>query len=168
MRLRKFIKSIFLIIQKFQFMIILNANWIDLIKFVCIIIDAVYILFIINYFNRFVWANAFKDHITIEIIYILRDVIASIFEWSIKFYSNNESHFVNNNVKTLLQIYNVNQFTKLINYLAFTNFLKRGVQEMLALINKKCIKKKITNLWGLFIKNNVLIINTKAIRVYEY
>ena len=58
---------------------------------------------------------------------MLRDVIASIFEWSTKFYSNNESHFVNNNVKTLLQVYGVNQFTELINYSTFTSFLKREI-----------------------------------------
>ena len=168
LRMRKPIKSVPLTIQGFQPMTMLGADWLGPIKPKCTATGALYVLLVVDYFSRFIWAQAFKDHTALEVIYMLRDVIAPIFGWPKGFYSDNGSHFVNYDVEALLQEHGVSQFTVPISHPASTGLLERAVQEMLAMISKKCIQRGTTNSWGLFIRDNVLEMNTKATRIHGY
>lgn len=125
-----------------------GADWLGPIKPICTATGALYVLLVVDYVSRFVWAYAFKDHMALEVVYMLRDVIAPIFGWPKGFYSDNGSHFVNHDVEALLQEHGVSQFTRPISHPASTGLLERAIQEMLGMISKKCIDRGTTNSWG--------------------
>ena len=60
------------------------------------------------------------------------------------------------------------QAIHLISHPASTGLLERAVQEMLALISKKCIQRGTTNSSSLFIRDNVLEMNTKTTRIHGF
>ena len=55
-----------------------------------------------------------------------------------------------------------------ISHPASTGLLERTVQEMLALISKRCIQRGTTNSWSLFMRDNVLELNTKTTRIHRF
>ena len=61
----------------------------------------------------------------------------------------------------------MSQFTGPIGHPASTGLLERAIQEMLAPISKKCIQRRTPSSWSLFIRDNVLEMNTKSTRIHE-
>ena len=167
-RLKKSIRDEFLSIKKFNLMIILKMNWLKSIISTCSIIETKFILLVIDYFTRFLWAKTYRHHEVFEIIDMLRDVITSIFEWMRNLYSNNDSHFVNHDVKTMLKEHEMSHFINLINDSFSIELLKRTMQTLLSMLNKKCIKRESTNSWFLMLRNYVFILNTNHIKIHNY
>ena len=99
---------------------------------------------------------------------LFRKHIVSIFDWLKKVYMNNESHFVNYDVICLMKQHEMNHFTDSINHFKSTNFLKRMMQELLSMINKKCIERQSINSWSLIIQDHILIMNIKIIKIHDY
>ena len=74
------------------------------------------------------FSHSTPDHIALEVIYMLRDVIAPIFGWPKGWYTDNASHFVNHNVEAVLQEHGVSHFTGPISHPASTGLLERAVR----------------------------------------
>ena len=100
-------------------------NWLKFITFICIVTKASYVLLTMNYFIRFMWAKTYQYHETFETINLFRKHIVSIFDWSKRMYTNNESHFVNYDVTCLMKQHEMNYFTDLINHFKSTDFLEQ-------------------------------------------
>ena len=143
-------------------------NWLKFITFIYIIIKTSYVLLTINYFIRFVWIKVYQYHETFETMILFRKHIISVFDWSKKVYTNNESHFVNYDVIYLMKQHEVSHFIDSINHFESTDFLKWMMQKLLLMINKKCIEWQSTNSWSLMIRDHVLIMNIKIIKIYDY
>ena len=79
-----------------------------------------------------------------------------------------QTDVINHDVQAVLEEHGASHFISPISHPASTRLLKRAVQEMFALISKKCIERGTTNFWGLFIRDNVLEMNTKTTRVHGY
>lgn len=167
-RLRKPIKAIPLTIQWFEPMAMLGVDWLGPITPSCTATGSKYVIVVVDYFSRFTWAGAYQDHTALETIHMFRDVIAPIFGWMRNLYSDNGSHFVNHDFDSLLIQHGVSHYTGPISHPSSTGLLERAVQEMLALISKKCIERGTTNSWGLFIRDNVLDVNTKGTTIHGY
>ena len=146
----------------------INMNWLNFISFVCSIIEYVYILLVINFFVKFVWAKEYQFHKTFEIMNILKNVITFIIDWSKKIYTNNDFHFVNNDVIIVLKSHEINHFTKSINHSFSTKLLKRTMQKLLFMLIKKCIERDTINSWKLFLRDYVLVMNIKTIKIHNY
>ena len=167
-RLKKSIRDEFLSIRKFNSMIMLKMNWLESIISTCSIIEAKFILLVIDYFTRFFWAKTYRYHETFEIIDMLRDVITSIFEWMSDLYSNNDSYFVNHDVKVVLKEHEMSHFTDSISHSSSIDLLKRAMQALLSMFNKRCIERETTNSWFLMLRDYVLILNTNYIKIHNY
>ena len=126
-RLRRSIQSEFLIIQKFSFMMMIDMNWLRSIQFVCTTIEALYVLLMMNYFNRFVWAKVYKNHTILKIMNMFWEHITSVFKWMADFYIDNGSHFVNYDMNLLLIEHEMSHFIDLVNHLNSTGLLERAI-----------------------------------------
>ena len=167
-KLKKPIKSDAFVIQKFNFMTMIDMNFMKSIFSACIATEVIYILLMMNYFTKFVWVKAYLTTKNETIINMLRDHIVLMFDWSKSVYSDNESYFVNNNVHAIYLEHEINQFTKSMSLSLFIELLKRTIQMLLILITKSCVNRKTINSWSLKVRNYVLIINIKAIKIHEY
>ena len=134
-------------------MIMLKMNWLKSIISTCSTIEVKFILLVIDYFTRFLWAKAYRYHEAFEIIDMLRDVITSIFEWMSDLYSNNDSHFVNHDVRIVLKKHEMLHFTNSINHSSSIDLLKRAMQTLLSMLNKRCIERKTINSWFLMLRD---------------
>ena len=167
-RLTKSIRNESLLIKKFNSMIMLEMNWLKSIISTCSIIEVKFILLVIDYFTRFLWAKTYRYHEIFEMIDMLRDVIISIFEWMNNLYSNNDSHFVNHNVRIVLEEHEMSHFTDSISHSFSIDLLKRAMQTLLSMLSKKCIERETVNSWFLMLRNYVLILNTNYIKIHSY
>jgi len=68
MKTYKFIKVNVQSIQIFEFMTMIEMNWLKFITFIDLRIEAVYILLIVDYFSRFVWAKVYQFHTATKIV----------------------------------------------------------------------------------------------------
>lgn len=79
-------------------MTMLEIDLIDPITPMCLIIGVMYILIIVDYFIRFVWAKSYLKHTFDMIIDIYNNHIFLILRYNKAVYSDNGSYFINQKV----------------------------------------------------------------------
>ena len=57
----------------------LRADWLGLISPVCTVTGAAYVLLIVDYFSRFIWAKVYQSYTAYETINMLREYIAALY-----------------------------------------------------------------------------------------
>ena len=144
-RLKKPITSAPLTVQSFGPMKMLRADWLGPISPICTATGAAYVLLVVDFFSRFVWARAYQQHTSYKTIDLIREHITPVFRWPEGLYTDNGSHFVNHNLKAVLLEHGVSYFTGPISHPSSTGLLERTVQEILAQLSKKYIKRGTTN-----------------------
>ena len=60
-------------------------------------------------------------------------------------YSNNDSHFVNHDVRAVLEEHEMSHFTSSISHSFSTDLLKRAMQALFSMLSKRCIERETTN-----------------------
>jgi len=70
--------------------------------------------------------------------------IALIFEMLVTVYSDNDSHFVNKDVRELFREHEVVHYIDSITSSSFTELLERAVQEMIEYLRIRSMKKEKT------------------------
>ena len=134
----------------------------------CSVTGARYMLLVIDYFIRFVWAKAYADATNVEVIDMYENHISPIFGWPRGVYSDNGSHFVNQYVEALFSTHGVSHFTGPISHPSSTGMLERAVMEMLSIIAKKCLLRRSNSAWSLDVRENVLDMITKGTKIHGY
>lgn len=167
-RSKRPIKTSVQAIQHFAPLSMLGMDWIGPISPPCSITGAVYILLVMDYFSRFAWAKAYIQHTAVEVIDMYENHITPVFGWPIGVYSDNGSHFVNGDVNNMFTHHGVSHFTGPISHPSSTGLLERGVQEMMTFISKKCIDRRAHSGWSLMVREGVLEMNTKGVRIHGY
>ena len=167
-RLKKPIKSDAFVIQGFSPMTMIGMDFMGPISPACTATGAIYILLVVDYFTRFIWAKAYLHARGDAVIDMLRDHIAPVFGWPKGAYSDNGSHFVNDDVHAIYLEHGVSQFTGPVSSPSSTGLLERAVQMLLTLIAKSCVDRGTTNSWSLGVRDHVLTINTKATKIHGY
>ncbi len=155
-------------IQIFELMTMMRMNWLRSVTFADLEIEVVYILLIVNYFSRFIWAKIYQFHTATKVVDMFQNHIVLIFEMFITVYSDNDSHFVNKDVRELFREHEVVHYTRLIISSSFIELLKRAIQEMIEYLRTKSVKKKNIFIWNADVKDEIFFMNTKSIRIHEY
>lgn len=78
---------------------ILGMDQVDLIIPICLITGVVYILLVINYFIRFIWAKSYLKYMTGRVIDIYKNHILPIFDHSKAVQLDNGFYFINQKVQ---------------------------------------------------------------------
>ena len=146
----------------------LGMDWVGPITPRYSLTGAAYILLVINYFSRFAWAKAYVHHTLVEVVDIWENHISPIFGWPTGIYSDNGSHFVNELVSAIFVRHGVSHFTGPISHPSSTELLERGVQEIINFLNKRYIERNDNQGWSLMIREYILAMNTKAVRIHGY
>jgi hypothetical protein len=81
-RLKKPIRSVPLTIQSFKSMTMLGADWLGPISLICTATGSAYVLLVVDFFSRFVWAKAYMQHTAYETIDMIREYIAPESYWT--------------------------------------------------------------------------------------
>ena len=155
-------------IQIFEPMTMIEMNWLKPVIFVDLRIEAVYVLLIVDYFSRFVWAKVYQFHTATKIVNMFSNHIVSIFEMSATVYSDNDSHFVNKDVRELFREHEVVHYIDSIISSSFTELLEWAVQEMIEYLRIRSVKKENTFIWDADVKDKTFFMNTKSVRIHEY
>ena len=121
-----------------------------------------------DYFSRFAWARAYTQHTAVKAVDTFENHITPIFGWPRGIYSDNGSHFVNGDLERMFMEHGVSHFTGPISHLSSIGLLERGVQELMTFISKKCIKRQSNAGWSLFVREGILEMNTKGVRIRGY
>jgi hypothetical protein len=152
----------------FEFMFIIELNFLSFIKSSCTITDCKYVLLEVNYFSRFIWVKSYVCCFMIESADIMNNLITSIFEWLRALYSNNEKHFIEYEFEKLLKARKVVHFTASVTHSSFVNLIERMMQLMIEDIKKRCIQRDYSKTWTLNVIDETIIINIKKIRVHDH
>ena len=168
LRMKKPIKIGTQSIQEFKPMSMVGMDWIGPITPACTATGAKYVLLVVDYFTRFVWGKAYREHTSAEVVDMYENTIAPIFGWPEGVYSDNGSHFVNELVRTMFASHGTKHFTGPVSHPSSTGLLERTVQETMSWSAKKCIERGNTDSWSLSLRECFLYLNTKAVRIHGY
>lgn len=152
----------------FESMSMIELNFLDLIKPACAMIECRYILLRVDYFSRFVWARLYVHCTMTESTDLMINLIASIFEWSRAIYSDNDRHFVKYEFEQLLKSRRVSHFTTSVTHSSSIGLIERMIQLMIEDIKKRCVQRDNSDAWALNVTDEVIVINTRKIRVHEH
>jgi len=104
----------------------IGMDWLGFIFFACTVTGSIYVLIIVDYFSRFVWAKPYRDYTRVETIDMYETHLAPIFGYPETAYSDNGSYFVNGDVQRLFKEYGVVRFTGPISHPSSTGLRGRG------------------------------------------
>ena len=167
-RLKKPIQAEPFVIQRFEPMSMIGMDFLGPISPRCPVTFAIYVLLVVDYFTRFVWAKAYQTGTKEDVADMLQNHITPVFGWPQGVYSDNGSHFKNDLLKGIYAEHGVSQFVGPTSHPSSTGLLERAVQQMLSLISKSCVDRGTVNGWGLGIRDHVLTMNTSATRIHGY
>lgn len=127
-----------------------------------------YILLVVDYFIRFVQAKGYLKYIADEVFDIYKNHIFPIFGHSKTIYSDNGSHFINQNIYNYFQKRGFMHFMKQVSHPLSTRLLKQAVKSMMAYLRGKCIERASIERWLLDIRESVLFANIKSQKIHGY
>ena len=168
LRSKKPIKADKQAILKFAPMDMLGMDWLGPISPACTATGCKYILIVVDYFTRFVWAKAYVEHEGKETVHMYEHHICPIFGFPRSVYSDNGSHFVNQWVERLFREHGVTHYTGPISHPSSTGLMERAVQAMQSFLRARCLEREEPGAWSLDVRDGVLYINTKTIRIHGY
>ena len=134
----------------------------------CVVTGLKYILMIVDYFSRFLFARPLEDatmHSTMEVIL---NHVTPITGWPRSVYSDNGSHFTGKDIKDMFERFGVTHFSAAISHPSAVGLAERYVQMLTGRIRLKCIDRKSSSYWGLLVREAVMDINTRCIWIHGY
>lgn len=96
--------------------------------------------------------------------YPFLDHVAPVFSWPEGLHTENGSHFVNNDMQTVLRDHGVSHFTGPISHPGSTGLFERTVLKLLDQISKSCIDRGTTNSYSLSVRDIMLEMSQPLIR----
>ena len=128
----------------------------------------VYILIVIDYFSRFLWAFGVKRADQRSTMQVLLDHVFPTVGWPVTVYSDNGSHFTGNTISQMWKDHGVLHFASAISHPQSVGLSERYVQMLMGRIRLACLSLGSSRYWSREIRNAVLAINTRCIRIHGY
>ena len=98
----------------------------------------------------------------------LLNYVTPIVGWPCSIYSDNGSHFTGKEVQEMFIKFGVTHFSAAISHPSAVGLAGRYVQMLTGRIRLRCMNNKTPNFWGLLVREAVIDINTRCIRVHGY
>lgn len=155
-------------IQVSEPMKIKGMDWLGPITPACSITGHKYVLIMVDYFSRFVWARSYEDQTRFEAVDMYKYHLSPIFGHPKGVYSVNGSHVVNEKVQKYFQDQGIAHHTRPVSHPSSTRLLERTVQSMLSHLRTRCIEKRSVERWSLLVRERVFFLNTKHQRVHGF
>ena len=88
--------------------------------------------------------------------------------WPRSIYSDNGTHFTGGEIQTMFRNFGVTHFHAAISHPSSVGLAERYVQMTVGRLRLKCIDCKDASHWGLLVRDAILDINTRCIRIHGY
>ena len=134
----------------------------------CEVTGSKYILIIVDYFSRFLFARPVLDATMQSTMDTILNHITPIVGWPRSIYSDNGSHFTGKDIQEMFEKFGVTHFPAAISHPSAVGLAERYVQMLTGRIRLRCIDNKTPNFWGLLVREAVIDINTRCVRVHGY
>jgi hypothetical protein len=125
-----------------------------------------YILVVIDYFTRFVFARPVLEATGETTNGMMEDHIAPVFGWPKVVYTDNGGHFVGQKVRTLLRSKGVVQLSAPITHPSSVGLAERYVNMVMGRIRLYCIARGGDPAWSLHVQQAVIDINTRLVKIH--
>ena len=168
LRAKKPIQAEVQAIQKFEPLSMIGMDWLGPISPPCELTKAQYVLVMVDYFSRFVWAKAYVLHRGVEVCDMFENHLSPIFGYPKSVYSDNGSHFVNDELRRVFIDHGVTHFTGPITHPSSTGLLERAVQGIQSYLRTKALERMKIGAWSLDVRDAAFFQNTKTIRLHGY
>ena len=99
---------------------------------------------------------------------VILNHVVRITGWPRSIYSDNGSHFTGKEIQDMLAKFGVTHFAAAISHLSAVGLAERYVQMLTGRIRLRCLDSKTSAFWGLHVRDAVLDIYTRCIRIYGY
>ena len=134
----------------------------------CEATGATYILLVVDYFSRFVFGAALGKADQQSTMRFFVDKVVPIVGWPKSVYTDNGSHFTGSAIRKMWEDHRVMQFTAAISHPQSVGLSERYVQMTMGRIRMSCIEMGSSKNWGLLVKDALININTRCVRVHGY
>lgn len=134
----------------------------------CSITGAKYVLIIVDYFSRFLFARPLAEATMQTTMDVILNHVVPITGWPRSIYSDNGSHFTGKEIQDMFARFGVTHFSAAISHPSAVGLAERYVQMLTGRIRLRCLDSKTSAFWGLHVRDAVLDINTRCIRIYGY
>ena len=155
-------------ILQFRPMDMIGMDYVGLINPPCKATGYVYILIVIDYFSRFLWAVGVQKADQASTMKALLNHIVPIFGWPLTVYTDNGGHFTGTMISKMWTDHGVMHFPSAISHPQSVGLSERYVQMLMGRIRLNCISQGSSKPWGQEIRNSVLAINTRCVKIHGY
>ena len=155
-------------ILQFQPMDMIGMDYVGPISPPCQATGYSYILVIIDYFSRFLWAIGVHRADQVSTMKALLDHIVPVVGWPLTVYTDNGSHFTGSAITQMWREHGVIHFPSAISHPQSVGLSERYVQMLVGRIRLNCISLGSSRDWGLEIRKAVLSINTRCVKIHGY
>ena len=134
----------------------------------CAATGAKYILIVVDYFSRFLFGKAVVSATMQSTMDVILNHIVPVCGWPRSIYSDNGTHFTGGEIQTMFRNFGVTHFHAAISHPSSVGLAERYVQMTVGRLRLKCIDCKDASHWGLLVRDAILDINTRCIRIHGY
>ena len=153
---------------QFKPMDMIGMDYVGPINPTCKATGNTYILVVIDYFSRFLWAFRVNKDDQMSTMKALLDHVFPVVGWPLSVYSDNGCHFTGQLISTMWKDHGVMHFTSAISHPQSVGLSERYVQMLMGRIRLACLSLGSSDYWSREIRNAVLAINTRCIRIHGY
>ena len=134
----------------------------------CSITGAKYVFIIVDYFSRFLFARPLVGATMQSTMEVILNHVVPITGWPRSIYSDNGSHFTRKEIQDMFSRFGVTHFSGAISHPSAVGLAERYVQMITGRIRLRCLDDKSPAIWGLYMRDVVLDINTRCVRIHRY
>ena len=136
----------------------------------CEITRAAYVLLVVDYFSRFVWAKAYISANQEAVHDFWIDTLVSIFGFPGDLYTDNGSHFIGSETVSLFESHGTHVSQAPISHPSSVGLIERNVQIVLAQIRRWVYERgpQAKHCWGRAIPQIMLSINGRLLRIHGF
>jgi hypothetical protein len=155
-------------IAQFRPMDMLAMDYIGPISPVCKGSGAKYILVMIDYYSWFVFAQPVACADQATTMAMLLNTVVPVVGWPKTSYSDNGSHFVGEAMQTMPREHGVLHFKAAISHASSMGLAERYVRMIIGNVRLQCLQAGSADYWSHFVRNAVITINTRCVRVHGF
>ena len=154
----------------FQPMSMVGMDFLGPISPVCTATGALYILIVVDYFSRFVWASLCQSADQDAVLFMWTNVLAPVFGFPRCIYTDNGRHFTGAEVTALFESHGTRVIRAPITHPASVGLVERNVQLVMSQLRKWVLSKGPTakTYWGRALPEVMPNINGRLLRVHGY
>jgi hypothetical protein len=134
----------------------------------CNITREKYVLIIMDYLSQFIFARPLVKTTMQSTMDVILNHVVPITGWPRSIYSANGSHFTGRDIQDLFTAFGITHFSAVISHALPVGLAERYVQMLTGAIRLRCLDHKSSSYWGLLVREAVLDINTRCLRVNGY